>query len=86
MRIEHLAMYVNDLEREKNFFETYFDAKAGEKYVHEEIGFSSYFLSFHNKMKTKSVKRRKTDDKPPYSSSAVVRQAQSLAAPQFPRI
>ena len=48
MRIEHLAMYVNDLEREKKFFETYFDAKAGEKYVHEEIGFSSYFLNFRD--------------------------------------
>ena len=41
MRIEHIAMYVNDLEKEKIFFETYFAAKAGEKYVHEEIGFSS---------------------------------------------
>ena len=31
MRIEHVAMYVNDLEKEKAFFETYFDAKAGDK-------------------------------------------------------
>ena len=35
MRIEHVALYVNDLEKEKAFFETYFGAKAGEKYVHE---------------------------------------------------
>ena len=48
MRIKHVAMYVNDLEKEKKFFETYFDAKAGERYVHEEIGFSSYFLEFHD--------------------------------------
>ena len=48
MRIEHIAMYVNDLEKEKAFFETYFDAKAGDKYVHEEIGFSSYFLEFQD--------------------------------------
>ena len=46
MRIEHVAMYVNDLEREKAFYETYFDAEAGDRYVHEEVGFSSYFLSF----------------------------------------
>lgn len=48
MRIEHIAMYVNHLEKEKEFFETYFGATAGEKYVHEEIGFSSYFLGFQN--------------------------------------
>lgn len=46
MRIEHVAMYVNDLEKEKAFYETYFDAEASDKYVHEEVGFSSYFLSF----------------------------------------
>ena len=48
MCIEHVAMYVNNLEKEKEFFENYFDAKAGDKYVHEEIGFSSYFLEFHD--------------------------------------
>ena len=48
MKVEHVAMYVNNLEKEKEFFENYFDAKAGEKYVHEEIGFSSYFLEFQD--------------------------------------
>ena len=48
MRIGHIAMYVNNLEKEKEFFEIYFDAKAGDKYVHEEIGFSSYFLEFQD--------------------------------------
>ena len=46
MRIEHAAMYVRDLEKEKQFFEDFFSAKAGEKYVHAEVGFSSYFLTF----------------------------------------
>ena len=31
MRIEHVAMYVNNLEKEKEFFETYLNAKAGDK-------------------------------------------------------
>ena len=48
MRIEHVAMYVNNLEKEKDFFEIYFDAKTGDKYVHDEIGFSSYFLEFQD--------------------------------------
>ena len=32
MRIEHVAMYVMDLERAKRFFETYFEATSNEMY------------------------------------------------------
>ncbi len=32
MRIEHVAMYVNDLEAAKNFFEKYLGASANEGY------------------------------------------------------
>ncbi|MDO4320296.1 MAG: VOC family protein [Bacteroidales bacterium] len=45
-RIEHLTLYVSDLEREKAFFETYFNGTAGEKYHNGKTGFSSYFISF----------------------------------------
>ena len=62
MRIEHLAMYVNDLEREKKFFETYFDATAGEKYVHDEIGFSSYFLNFRDGARLELMHNTEMDD------------------------
>ena len=46
MRIEHAAMYVNDIEAEKEFFTRYFGASAGEMYHNKNTGFSSYFLSF----------------------------------------
>lgn len=46
MRIEHLAMYVNDLERAKAFFEKYFGAKANDGYHNTKTDFRSYFLSF----------------------------------------
>ena len=62
MRIEHVAMYVNDLEKEKAFFETYFDAKAGDKYVHEEIGFSSYFLEFQDGARLELMHNTEMDD------------------------
>ena len=62
MRIEHIAMYVNDLEKEKAFFETYFDAKAGDKYVHEEIGFSSYFLEFQDGARLELMHNTEMDD------------------------
>ena len=46
MRIEHAAMYVNDIEAEEEFFTRYFGAAAGEMYHNKNTGFSSYFLSF----------------------------------------
>ncbi len=46
MRIEHTAIYVNDIEAEKKFFTRYFGASAGEMYHNKNTGFSSYFLSF----------------------------------------
>ena len=46
MRIEHIALYVNDLESAKSFFVSYFDAQSNERYHNEKTGFQSYFLSF----------------------------------------
>jgi len=46
IRIEHLAIWVQDLEKMKAFYETYFLAKAGERYHNPVKQFSSYFLSF----------------------------------------
>ena len=46
MRIEHIAMYVNDLEKAKNFFVYYFNAAANEGYHNKVTDFRSYFLSF----------------------------------------
>ena len=48
MRIEHIAMYVNDLEGAKDFFEKYFDAKSGAGYHNQTTDFRSYFLSFED--------------------------------------
>ncbi len=46
MRIEHVAIWTRNLERLKTFYETYFEASAGPRYVNERKHFSSYFLSF----------------------------------------
>lgn len=46
MKIEHVAMYVNDLEGAKGFFETYLGATANDVYHNAKTGFRSYFLSF----------------------------------------
>lgn len=48
MKIEHVAMYVNDLEKAKEFFIKYFDAKCNDIYHNKKTDFKSYFLSFEN--------------------------------------
>jgi lactoylglutathione lyase len=44
MKIEHLAIWVQDLEKMKSFYSHYFDAEAGPKYFNTEKNFESYFL------------------------------------------
>lgn len=46
MQIEHIAMYVNDLEKTRDFFIKYFNAKSNEGYHNKTTDFRSYFLSF----------------------------------------
>jgi lactoylglutathione lyase len=48
MKIEHIAVWVKDLEKQKAFFEKFFQAKAGEKYTNRQKNFQSYFLSFES--------------------------------------
>lgn len=48
MRIEHVAIWVSDLERMRNFYETYFHCKSNRKYHNIEKKFESYFLTFES--------------------------------------
>lgn len=38
MRIEHIAMYVNDLEATKEFFVKFFNASSNDKYNNPKTG------------------------------------------------
>jgi len=46
MRIEHIAIWVTNLEEMRKFYVNYFNAVAGEKYHNPTKKFTSYFLSF----------------------------------------
>jgi lactoylglutathione lyase len=46
MKIDHIALYTTDIEKLKAFYERYFHAEAGEKYINPKKQFQSYFLSF----------------------------------------
>ena len=48
MKIEHIAMYVCDLERARDFFVSFFDGKPNSGYHNQVTGFRSYFISFED--------------------------------------
>ena len=70
MNIEHVAIYVNDLEAEKNFFVKYFGATAGSKYSNFRNDFSNYFLKFDSGSRLEIMSRTSMVDaeKPKYRS------------------
>jgi lactoylglutathione lyase len=46
MQIEHLALWVHDLELMKAFYLAYFDTTAGEKYANATTQLVAYFIYF----------------------------------------
>lgn len=62
MRIEHVAMYVNNLEGAKNFFERYLGASANEGYHNKTTDFRSYFLTFDDGARLEIMNRPGMDD------------------------
>ncbi|MGD9581525.1 MAG: VOC family protein [Vampirovibrionia bacterium] len=48
MKIEHIALWVKDLEKMTNFYVSYFAGVTNDKYVNEAKGFESYFISFES--------------------------------------
>ncbi len=48
MRVEHIAIYVKDLDKSRTFYEKYFNAKSNELYHNKTRDFKSYFLSFES--------------------------------------
>jgi len=62
MRIEHIAMYVNDLIKTKEFFEKYFDAKSNDGYHNKNTDFKSYFLTFGDGARLEIMNRPQMND------------------------
>ena len=48
MKIDHIAIYVRDLEKTKSFYAKYFGAKSNHQYHNPKTGLKTYFLTFEN--------------------------------------
>ena len=48
MKIEHIALYVNDLEKARDFFVNYLNGTSNTGYHNPKTDFHSYFISFED--------------------------------------
>ena len=64
MKIEHIALYVNDLEEARNFFLTYLGAKSNCGYHNPKTGFRSYFLTFEDGARLEIMNKPEMSDLP----------------------
>ena len=62
MHIEHIAMYVNDIEKTKEFFVNYFNATSNEGYHNPNTEFRSYFLTFGDGARLEIMNRPQMKD------------------------
>lgn len=46
VRIHHIAIWANDIEKLRDYYITHFGAKSNDIYINKMTGFRSYFLSF----------------------------------------
>ena len=64
MKIEHIALYVNDLEKTRSFFMKYLGAKSNEGYHNLKTNFRSYFLSFDDGARLEIMNKPEMPDLP----------------------
>ena len=62
MKIEHIAMYVNDLEKARDFFVKYFNAVSNNGYHNKTTDFRSYFLTFEDGARLEIMTRPGMED------------------------
>ena len=62
MKIEHAALYVNDLEAARDFFIRFLGGKSNEGYHNPRTGFRSYFITFDEGARLELMNKPEMDD------------------------
>lgn len=63
MKIDHIAIWTKQIEKMRHFYETYFQGKAGEKYINPRKNFESYFIEFGGGSKLELMEKLEVDSK-----------------------
>lgn len=64
MKIEHIAMYVNDPEAARDFFTSFLGGVSNSGYHNEKTGFRSYFISFEDGARLEIMNKKDLNDYP----------------------
>ncbi len=64
MKIEHIALYVNNLKETRYFFMKYLDAKSNDGYHNSKTNFRSYFLTFDGDTRLEIMNKPEMPDFP----------------------
>lgn len=68
MKIEHVAIWVKDIEKMRHFYQTYFDATVNDLYHNPTKKFNSYFLTFKDGARLEIMERADIKDTHPVES------------------
>lgn len=73
MKIEHIALYVNDLITERDFFIKYFNAVSNSGYHNPKTGLRTFFLTFEDGARLELMSRPEiqTREKPTFESGYI---------------
>ncbi len=81
MKIDHIAMYVNDPDAARDFFVRYFDGKSNDGYYNEKTGFRSYFISFDDGARLEIMnKPEMADEEKPLNRTGFIHVAFSVGS------
>ena len=81
MKIDHIAMYVNDPDAARDFFVRYFDGKSNDGYYNEKTGFRSYFISFDDGARLEIMnKPEMSDEEKPLNRTGFIHIAFSVGS------
>ena len=64
MKIEHVALYVNDLEKARDFFVNYLNGHSNDGYHNKNTDFRSYFISFDDGARLEVMNKPEMADAP----------------------
>ncbi|MBY0597577.1 VOC family protein [Bacillus bingmayongensis] len=63
MKIEHIAIWVNDLEAMRTFYTQYFNGKANSLYHNKTKQFESFFITFESGARLEIMRQNGIEDK-----------------------
>ncbi|PEK48231.1 VOC family protein [Bacillus toyonensis] len=64
MKIEHIAIWVNDLELMRDFYIKYFNGKSNSLYHNEAKQFESYFITFESGARIELMRKKGIENQP----------------------